>query len=62
MPEYSHRDLTPQKSIVVHFACLEHLRQFSRLVGQPLTVDTRSIWFPPAAIGHYANKRYADES
>lgn len=62
MPEYKHEDLQPIKSIKVHFETFDDMRKFSEAVGQKITPDTRSIWFPEAEIGHYANKRYVDES
>lgn len=62
MPEYSHDDLTPIKSIKVHFETFDDMRAFAELVGQKITPDTRSIWWPEAEIGRYANKAYVDES
>ena len=62
MPEFSQEDLTPWKSIMVHFEGLSDLREFSELIGQKLTPKTRSVWFPEAEIGRYANKRYINES
>lgn len=58
MPEFRQEDLTPWKSLVVHFESPGDLAAFATAVGQPLTADTRSIWYPPAEIGRYANKRY----
>lgn len=61
MPEFIQEDLSPWKTISLHFASPGDMWLFSELVGQKLTENTRSIWYPPAEIGHYANKRYADE-
>ncbi len=41
--------------------CQADLLAFADLVGQKLTPDTRSIWFPTAEIGRMMNKRFADE-
>lgn len=62
MPEFIQEDLTSWASLIVHFATPADLAAFSKLVGQKLHSTTRSIWYPEAEIGHYANKRYADES
>lgn len=62
MPEFIQEDLTPWKQIIVSFEDYGDIQSFSKLIGQKLTSDTRSIWFPEAEIGRYKNKRYIDES
>ena len=62
MPEFEHEDLTPIKSIIVHFETLEDMREFAKLVDQKITPKTQSLWYPEAKINRYANKRYTDES
>jgi hypothetical protein len=59
MPEFEHEDLTAVQSLHVHFRTREDVDAFARLIGQPLTDRTRSLWFPPAEVGRYADKRYA---
>jgi hypothetical protein len=61
MPEFVQEDLTPVKTIYVHFETREDMEAFAKLVDQPLTMNTRSIWYPEAEIGRIANKRYIDE-
>lgn len=61
MPEFSQKDLKPFKSVHLHFACLEDILIFGKLIDQTVTLETRSIWFPAAEIGRYANKRWKDE-
>lgn len=58
MPEFNQKDLTSKKQIIVHFSTLGDLELFAEAVGQTITPATRSIWFPQAEIGRYANKRY----
>jgi len=61
MPEFDQRDQAPFHSVVVDFARSDDVTRFSRLVGQtitPMARRTRSIWFPEAEIGRFANKRY----
>lgn len=61
MPEFVQEDLAPVKTIYVHFESKEDYQAFSELVGQRLTMNTRSIWYPEAEIGRTFNKRYIDE-
>ena len=58
MPEFIQDDLTPVKSILVHFETLDDMEKFSQVIGQKVFSTTRSIWFPEAEIGMYQNKRY----
>ncbi len=62
MPEYEHEQLTPLQSIQVHFASIEDREAFSKLIDQPISDNTRSLWYPEAEIGHYADKRYTSDS
>lgn len=61
MPEFVQEDLSPWKSIAVHFESRSDMEAFSRLVGQSLTAKTQSVWYPKAEILRMADKRYADE-
>mgnify|MGYP001567436023 FL=1 len=64
MPEYEHEDLEPWRSIEVHFWSEQDWRSFSGLVGQGANIESssqkyqRSIWYPKAEIGRFADKRY----
>jgi hypothetical protein len=62
MPEFIQDDLGPVQSVVVHFATLQDVADFAKLIEQKITRRTRSVWFPRAEIGTYADKRYTDES
>ncbi len=61
MPDFVQEDMEPVKQITVSFETPEDMQKFSELVGQTITMNTRSIWYPEADIGRYANKRYAAE-
>lgn len=61
MPEFVMDDLTPEKSILVHFKSMEDAKAFGELVGTPVHLSTQSIWFPKAKIGHMVDKRYIQE-
>ena len=62
MPEYVQEDQEPWKSLPVHFESREALDAFAELVGQNIGPKARSIWYPAADIGHFADKRYHGES
>ena len=62
MPEFIQDDLTSEFEIIVHFKNREDMAAFSELVGQTITGLTRSLWYPKAEIGHYANKLFIDET
>jgi len=62
MPEFVQKDLTPYKSIKVHFETQADMLEFAKLVGQNIHYTTQSVWYPKADIGKFADKRYADES
>jgi hypothetical protein len=61
MPDFEQEDLESWGAVKVHFKDREARDSFADLIGQALTERTRSIWFPPAEIGRYADKRYATE-
>lgn len=62
MPEFVQEDLTSWKSIIVHFESDEDMKLFATLIGKKLTYKTRSIWYPEAEIGRYADKLFINES
>lgn len=59
MPEFQQEDLAPHRTLPVHFASDADVEEFGRRIGQTITPNARSIWFPPAEIGRIADKRYA---
>lgn len=60
MPECVSEDQTAWGSVKVNFANEKDREAFATLVGQTITDQTRSIWYPPAEIGRYADKEYAE--
>jgi len=65
MPEYSHEDLAPWRTIYVHFRNRQDLEAFEKQIGQKIIQyagGPGSVWYPELEIGHYANKRYINES
>jgi hypothetical protein len=65
MPEFVQKDQLAFKTISVLFVSGTDMDAFVRLVGQKLAPSgryTRSIWFPPAEIGHFAGKAYVNRT
>jgi len=46
MPDFKQEDLQSFKSVIVHFENIQALNEFSSLIGQKLTVNTKFIWYP----------------
>jgi len=46
MPEFDQDDIRSWKKLAVHFETREDYLAFCRLIGQQLTDDTRSCWYP----------------
>lgn len=61
MPEFDQQDKTSECSLIVHFDAWEHVEAFAQLVGQNLTKNTRSIWFPKQQNMDTNSKRYDEE-
>lgn len=61
MPEYTQKDNMPFRTIYLHFRNNEDAKEFAKLIGQQITSETISLWYPKATIGGYLNKRWVDE-
>lgn len=46
MPEFISEDKSGFKDLIVHFETVEDLNAFANLLNQPVTIKTKSIWFP----------------
>jgi len=60
MPEFNQQDLTQVKSIQVHLKSLDNLKALSAALGQQITADTRSVWFPKENLDSLKDKHYVD--
>lgn len=58
MPEFRQEDKTAYRTIHVHFANDEHVRQFAAMVKQTITEKTRYLWYPNIEIETLADKAY----
>jgi hypothetical protein len=61
MPDFEQRDESPWQTIPVHVRNREDRKKLAELLGQTITDDTRSVWFPKAEIRRYVDKLYATE-
>ena len=60
MPGFVQEDQSPFKTIYVHFENRQDINKFAKLVGQTITIKTKSIWYPKAKIERYIDKQYID--
>lgn len=61
MPEFKQNALKPYQKVVVNLVDHEAALKFFKLLGQPFTKKTRSIWFPEVSEDKYIDKRYSDK-
>jgi hypothetical protein len=60
MPEFQQQDLKQVKSIQVHLKSFNDLKALSAALGQQITADTRSVWFPKENKQVLKDKAYMD--
>jgi len=58
MPEFDQADKTAVRRIVVNFKSNADALEFAKLLGQPITDKTRSMWYPAVPIDRLMDKRY----
>lgn len=46
MPEFVQDDISPYKSMAIHFRNPEDFKRFATMIGQVLSMETKSTWFP----------------
>lgn len=61
MPEFDQQDKQSFRHIIVHFENNDDVEDFARLIGQPVTDKTKSIWHPVQVRMDTESKRYASE-
>lgn len=59
MPEFSQKDKTAFRSIVVHFKDQEKLDMFAKKMKQTITDKTKYLWYPNIEIETLADKEYS---
>lgn len=58
MPEYTHKDLQPWRTIMMHFRCSEDVQKFVELIRQRVSPTTKFLWYPQAEIDHASHYRH----
>jgi len=61
MPEFVQDDNLPCKTLVVNFPCRDDMVAFAELIGQRITADTPSVWFPKKDRVRRIDVAYIDE-
>ena len=63
MPEFVQEDLSPWRTIYVHFKSKKDFEDFEKLIGQKVIKfagGPGTVWYPKAKIGKTDGKRYSD--
>ena len=61
MPEYSRNDMTPFKTVYVHFKNRKDMETFSKLINQKISFKTKSVWYPEIKANNLTNLLFVDE-
>ena len=61
MPEFKNEDLSAYRQIIVSFRNDADAETFGKLMGQPVTTKTRSLWHPAEDKDLVADLRYMDD-
>jgi hypothetical protein len=62
MPEFVQGKQEPYAQMIIRFRNQQDLDEFSEMIGQKLTVKTKSLWHPSLVRGLHGQKRWVDES
>lgn len=60
MPEFVHNDLRPLRTLFVHFKDEQDIKEFSKIINQKITSQTKFIWYPKEDARKLMNYRYID--
>jgi len=59
MPEFNQPEVKCAGQIIVKFLTVEDMHKFSKMVMQPITAKTRSIYYPEVDETPYMTKRWS---
>lgn len=60
MPEFNQKNLLPLKQVTINFASYDDMRKFAEIIGQTITTQTRSVWYPPQDKANLKGLEYVD--
>ena len=60
MPEFEQPKKVEHQKIIIRFKTEQDVQEFAKLIGQPLTPKTKSIWFPKLDRNKYKGYYYGD--
>lgn len=61
MPEFIQMDLSPLKTISIHFRNENDMNEFAKLINQQITDKTQFIWFPKVKNEKLINLKYIEK-
>jgi hypothetical protein len=61
MPEFVQEKKEPFKTLIIRFETESDYKDFENLIGQKLTIKTKSIWHPFKSHWGLSKKVYIDE-
>ena len=61
MPEFEQDDLSPYRSLNIHFRNQEDMDDFAKIMNQQITDKTKSMWHPILIKNNYDDDVYIDE-
>lgn len=61
MPEFESKDTEPKKQLTISFRSEEDFLAFAEVIGQRLTLKTKSVWYPPREKDQNSLRRWLDE-
>ena len=60
MPEFIQENKAPIKQLIISFKNFDDYKEFGKLIEQPITPKTQSVWYPAVEIERYMDKRYVN--
>ena len=61
MPEFVQDTNEPYQKIIMRFRNATDVADFSKAIGQPITPQTKFLWYPAQVRGENSLLRYVDE-
>lgn len=58
MPTFNQEELTPYKTLLVHFDSDADIVEFGKLLNQKITPKTKYIWFPEVTDAKFKDKKW----